>query len=181
MNSLNYVNDVFLAELLNVDQKGFSFWTLIDDFGFDHVHPMLVHFPVALGVFGVFVYILTYIFKQQSPCWKSMSFLIILFAFISALVAATSGGLFAYNLHETPGKIEGWHSTMATITTILFGLGCLIQIWGYYKWRDLWKYKHWCLLIYILAAICVLITAFLGSGMVFNFLVNPTMVGGPSA
>ena len=69
-------------------------------FDTSHFHPMLVHFPIALVIFGFLAELASLFFKKEA-CLSKLGFYLLILGTLSAL-AAWFTGLFAKNtLAET--------------------------------------------------------------------------------
>lgn len=136
-----------------------------------HIHPMLVHFPIALTLLGVLFAALR-LYKPEKfthPCGE----FILYFATLSAILAAITGGMFTphfadYFLHQA----KNIHSTFAGITVTFI---CIAS--AFYLGRRLFKkYADKLHLVgfvfYLLAALSVAITGFLGGVLVYNDLLK---------
>lgn len=136
-----------------------------------HIHPMLVHFPIALTLLGVLLAALQ-LYKPEKfhyPCGE----IILYFATVSAILAATAGGLFTPNFTESKLiQAENIHSAFAGITVMLL---CIASL--FYAVRYRFKEKAAALQkigfgFYVAAALSVSVTGFLGGVLVYNDLIN---------
>ena len=170
-----------VGKILPVDEQPFTFFTLVQDFGFDHVHPIFVHFPISIGIFGTLVYFLTYFFKSNDKGWQFFSFFILFFAAIAAGCTLATGAMYTFNLTGDPNTATTWHQNMAILTVFLFGLGVFLQILSFILKQNIFYCKTLCLFIYGFACISVMVTGFIGGSIVYDFLLNPSLVGGTGA
>lgn len=147
-------------------------------FDTSHIHPMLVHFPIALTLLGVLFEGL-YLFKPAKfryPCGE----LILYFATISALSAATAGSLFTPDFTNPElAQAKNIHSTFAGITVTLLCItsaiyltmtfiGCYIPRFACYN-SQMHKTGF---VFYILSALMVSVTGFYGGILVYNDLLR---------
>ncbi|MFE6167788.1 DUF2231 domain-containing protein [Viridibacillus arvi] len=94
------------------------------------LHPLIVHFPIALLVFGAVIEILNVFFKKETL--NKFGTLLITFGVISGIFALLSGEgaeEFAFQnwgrgLHD---QVE-LHSLFANISIILFGILAIVKI-----------------------------------------------------
>ena len=140
-------------------------------FDTSHIHPMLVHFPIALTLLGVLFSALR-LYKPDKfvyPCGE----IILYFATVSAILAATAGSLFTPDFtNPVLVQAKNSHSTFAGITMTFL---CIASVF-YFGRHFLKKYESVLhkagFLFYALAAISVAITGFLGGVIVYNDLLK---------
>lgn len=140
-------------------------------FDTSHIHPMLVHFPIALTLLGVLLAGLQ-LYRPEKfrfPCGE----ILLYFATASAILAASAGSLFTPNFTEaTLAQAKNVHSTFAGITVTLLCTASAFYLGRYY----FKKYTHQMLklgfILYVLAALSVAITGFLGGVLVYNDLLK---------
>jgi uncharacterized membrane protein len=93
-----------------------------------HLHNKLVHFPIALGLFGAFFLLLSY----RYPNYKWPARILLLFAGLFALLAMPAGD------HQS-GEFEGsslvkvlqWHATAGLVTCILIWVSFLLSFFEF--------------------------------------------------
>lgn len=177
-SSLAMASNPALAVILPANEPDYSIWTMLQDYGLDRVHPTFVHYPIALGLFGVLLYYITYFFKKNDACWKFFSFFVLFFAEIAALCTLGTGAMYSYGLNGNAHVATNWHQNMAILTVLLFGVPVLVQILSYIFKKDLWYLKTFCLVLYTLGALSVATTGFIGGSIVYDYLINPTVISG---
>ncbi len=134
-----------------------------------HLHPMLVHFPIALVVFGFLAYLASVFFKKQSFLPKTGFFLLII-GTLAALAAVLSGDLFTSEMTGEAGLVRETHEMFAWIT-----LGLLIAtaaLWTLLKMKkkDESSLKWLVLGLYGFATLSVMLTGFYGGNLVYNYM-----------
>lgn len=140
-------------------------------FNVDHIHPMLVHFPIALTLLGVLFAALR-LYKPNKfafPCGEY----ILYFATASAILAAMAGGAFTPNFtNPVLAQAKNIHSTFAGITVTFL---CIASVF-YFGRHFLKKYSEALqkagFAFYVLAALSVSVTGFLGGVIVYNDLLK---------
>src|SRR5674476_1411539 len=80
-----------------------------------HFHPMLVHFPIALVVFGFIAEIAALYFKKEIYLSR-MGFILLIFGTLSAITAWLTGTLFTSEMAGAAGEIKNTHELFAWIT-----------------------------------------------------------------
>ncbi|TAL64328.1 MAG: hypothetical protein EPN88_11125, partial [Bacteroidetes bacterium] len=94
-----------------------------------HLHPMIVHFPVALITVGFIADVASLFFKSEKCLSKTGYYLMILGA-LAAIAAWSTGQLFTNE--PTQGEVVSIfskHETGALITMILMIIGSAFRIW----------------------------------------------------
>jgi uncharacterized membrane protein len=138
-------------------------------FSTDHLHPMLVHFPIALVAFGFLAEILSFIYKKEI-CLPKISFFLLIFGSISALVALTTGALFTADMSGAAGEVQETHEMFAWITLGLLCVTSFLRILLIKQKEENSKLKMISFIFYSLAAISVSITGFYGGTLVYNYM-----------
>jgi uncharacterized membrane protein len=141
-------------------------------FNTDHLHPIIVHFPVALITVGFFAEVASLIFKKEK-CLSKTGFYLMIFGTLGAIAAWSSGQLFTEE--PTQGeilKIFNYHETGALITMILMIVGSAFRIWLVAKMKEETTLKWISFGLYLLAVIAVTYTGFMGGTMVYNFMIG---------
>lgn len=140
-------------------------------FDTSHIHPMLVHFPIALALLGVVLESLS-MYKPDKfhyPCGE----ILLYFATASAILAATSGGLFTPDFTISQlAQAKDIHSTFAGITVTLLCIASACYVSRYFFKKYSHSIRKAGLVFYLLAAITVSVTGFLGGVLVYNDLLK---------
>lgn len=140
-------------------------------FDTSHIHPMLVHFPIALTLLGV-LFAAVHQFKPEKfpyPCGE----IILYFATLSAILAATAGGLFTPDFTEPKlMAAENIHSSFAGLTVTLLCIATLLYASRYRFKKQTRVLQKMGFVVYILAALSVSVTGFLGGALVYNDLMG---------
>lgn len=134
-----------------------------------HLHPMLVHFPIALIAFGFLAEIASRLFKKE-VCLSTVSFYLLIFGTLSAFAALITGALFTSEMSGTSGSIKETHEMFAWITVGTAMITSVFRI--VLKMRSLEQTKlQWvAFVLYGLAALLVSITGFYGGTLVYNYM-----------
>ena len=140
-------------------------------FDTSHIHPMLVHFPIALTLLGVLLEALN-IFRPRFfkyPCGE----ILLYFATLSAIIAAIAGGLFTPDFTKQELiQAKNIHSTFAGITVTLLCLASVFYVSRYIFRKENEVIRKIGFGFYILAALSVAVTGFLGGVIVYNDLLK---------
>jgi uncharacterized membrane protein len=141
-------------------------------FNTDDIHPMIVHFPVALIIAGFLAEVVSHIFKGEK-CFSKTAFYLMILGALAAVVAWATGHLFANE--PTQGEILGVfvkHKTGALITMLIMILGSAFRIWLVVQKKEETQLKWIAFGFYLLAFAAVSFTGFMGGTMVYNFMMS---------
>ena len=139
-------------------------------FNIVHLHPMIVHFPVALITVGFLAEVVSLFFKNEKCLSKTGLYLMVLGA-LSAIAAWSTGQLFTNE--PTQGEIVRVfenHETGALITMILMIIGSAFRIYLMIRKKEETQLKWIAFGFYFLAFAAVTFTGFMGGTMVYNFM-----------
>ena len=134
-----------------------------------HLHPMLVHFPIALIVVG-FIFDIAAILYKKEVCLSAVGFYLLILGTLAALTALTTGALFTSEMTGAAGAVKDTHELFAWITVgnlvVLTAFRILLKIQNKENTSLNWV----ALALYGLAAISVSITGFYGGTLVYNYM-----------
>ena len=123
-----------------------------------HLHPMLVHFPIALVAIG-FVADFIYVFIKKEECFSKMGFYLLIAGTLAALATLLSGVLFTSEMAGT-----AWITVILLIVTL--ALRTIVSV----KKIENNLFKWLIFIMYGLAALSVSITGFFGGTLVYNYM-----------
>ena len=133
-----------------------------------HLHPMLVHFPIALVAFG-FLADLASMFVKKELCFSKMSFYLLITGTLAAMAAVFTGVVFTSDMSGTAGAVMEKHEFIAFVTLSFLVITSAFRILllrqpnnNIFKWVSF--------VFYALAAIAVSVTGFLGGTLVYNYM-----------
>lgn len=141
-------------------------------FNSTHIHPMIVHFPIALILVGFLADVVFLFFKEQK-CLSKMGLYLMVLGTLAAGAAFLTGNLFT--VEPTEGSIVGIferHETFALITLLILTVGSLIRIGVMVLKKEQPFYKWLVFGLYFLGAVSVGITGFLGGSMVMDYMIG---------
>jgi len=87
-------------------------------FSTSHLHPMLVHFPIALVAIGFLAEFAFLLFKKE-VCLTKMGLYLLVIGTLAACATWLSGDLFTSEMSGAAGEIRETHELLATITVVL--------------------------------------------------------------
>jgi uncharacterized membrane protein len=124
--------------------RNLDWWSVIKASASSHNHNKIVHFPVALGLAGVFFGLLAYKFQSLRSHSRWMLFL----AGIGAILAVLSGLAAAENVEPAAQEVLKAHRGQGLITCGLIWLAWILSfVESARKW-------HWVLLLFLGVVIC---------------------------
>jgi uncharacterized membrane protein len=137
-------------------------------FNINHLHPMIVHFPVALIIVGFITEVVSLFFKSEK--WLSKTgFYLMLLGTLSAIAAWSTGQFFTN--HPDEGEILSVfhkHETGALITMLSLIIGSAFRIWLLAKSKEETSLKWIVFVFYLVGFIAVAFTGLMGGIMVFS-------------
>lgn len=134
-----------------------------------HIHPMLIHFPIAIIGIGFIADLASLVFKKEA-CLSKTGFYLLIAGTVSALFAVLSGALFTAEMSGSAGKIQETHELFAWVTLGLLIIASLLRIFISAKKKENTNLKWIAFALYGLAAISVSITGFFGGTLVYNYM-----------
>lgn len=130
---------------------------------------MLVHFPIALIVFGFIADLASILFKKEA-CLSKFGFYLLLFGTLASISALLTGILFTSEMLGAAGEIKETHELFAWITVGTLVALSAFRIFLKAKDRESSNLIWITLALYGLAAIAVSITGFYGGTLVYNYM-----------
>jgi len=138
----------------------------------EHIHPMIVHFPVALIFIGFIAEVLSLFFKSEK-CLSKTGFYLMILGTVAAIAAWVSGQLFTSHPFDSGFmKLFEKHEKGALITMIVMVIGLIFRIWLVARKKESTMLKWIAFGFYLLGFASVSFTGFIGGKMVYDFLIN---------
>jgi len=141
-------------------------------FNLNHIHPMLVHFPIALILAG-FLADLISLFIKKERCLAKTGLYLMALGTLSAIATFISGNFFT--THPEEGSIHEifeLHETGALLTIIIMLIGSIIRIFLIVKKKEDTNLKWLVFVFYLAGVIAVSLTGFWGGSMVFDYMMS---------
>jgi uncharacterized membrane protein len=134
-----------------------------------HFHPMLVHFPIALVLFG-FIFDAISLFFKKEPCLSKSGFYLLLVGTLSGIAAWLSGILFTSDLSGAAGEIKETHELLALLTVITLVITSALRIYLKVKNKENSNAKWLAFILYAVATLLVSATGFFGGTLVYSYM-----------
>ena len=134
-----------------------------------HLHPMLVHFPIALVLAGFVADIASAIFKKE-VCLSKAGLYLLLAGTVAAVVTWLSGALFTSEMEGDAGRMRETHEMFASLTTVFLIITASLRLYTEIRQPAGTLFKKLVFGLYGLSAVSVAITGFYGGTLVYNYL-----------
>ena len=141
-------------------------------FSTTHIHPVIVHFPIALIIVGFLADVVSLFFKEEK-CLSKAGFWLMILGTLAAVAAWGSGHLFTSELDQ--GEIARTfyrHKTGALITMIIMLLGTTLRVYLVSRKKEETSLRWIVFLLYFLGFLGVTFTGFMGGTMVYSFMLG---------
>lgn len=132
------------------------------------LHPMLVHFPIALALVALLADVASYLFKNT--CWLNKAAVALtVLAALGALASLTSGFMFTKPTAGLAEVIKLVHIKYAITTTILLCIAALVALFAMirYSYKNV-ALKYSVTILLIAAAVFVSLTGMEGGSIVYD-------------
>lgn len=145
------------------------------------IHPMLVHFPIALILVG-FLFATITLFcgkcckkcatsdhgKSSVSCMEKVGFYLLTLGSLSAVAALAAGYLFTKEMVGVMGEMRTTHASMALAAMVVAIIACAIYAYYIYSTKKVRQVLYIGYALYVIAAVLIGITGHLGGEMVFG-------------
>ena len=138
-------------------------------FSTSHIHPMLVHFPVALILIGFLAELAALVYKKEI-CLTKFGLYLLIAGTLAAIFTWFSGALFTAKMEGAAGHIRETHELIALTAVILAIITSIIRIYIIRQKEEKPGMKKIAFLFYVLAAIAIGLTGFFGGTLVYNYM-----------
>lgn len=136
-----------------------------------HLHPMVVHFPIALIIVGFAADFLGLFIRKEAWLVKA-GFWLMLLGFLAALVAFGTGYFFTSEMEGDPGIVRHRHEIFAILTLISISLSSVFRVIIVILKKEGSGLKYISLGLYFLAFSFVSITGYIGGSLVMDYLIG---------
>lgn len=140
-------------------------------FTIQHIHPMVVHFPIALILVG-FMAELFYLFFRKEPFLQAASFWLFCAGAVTAALAYASGLFLTKELYGEAGVVQSSHELFAELTVIIALVGAAFKIYLKAEGKENGFLKWIAFAFYAATTIFVSITGYYGGVLVYGYLIK---------
>ena len=138
-------------------------------FDTSHLHPMLVHFPIALVIIGYIAELASLIFKKEL-CLSKFSLYLLITGTLAAIATWLSGVLFTPEMAGVAGSVKESHELFAFVTILLLIITSVVRLIIVFGKKENKNLKWIAFCLYGLAALTVSFTGYLGGSLVYNYM-----------
>lgn len=138
-------------------------------FDTSHLHPMIVHFPIALAMVGLFFEI---IFYKKGNLRPACGEFILYLASLSIIAAWLTGSFFTASLSGEANAIKEQHELFATLSTVCLVLTSAVYLYIRFGKRKKKVLNQIGLAFYALSAALIAVTGFLGGNLVYSYMIG---------
>ncbi|MEG1611176.1 MAG: DUF2231 domain-containing protein [Alistipes sp.] len=131
-----------------------------------HLHPMLVHFPIALALVALVFDLAAYYFKHE---WLNKAAVTLtLFAALGACAAIFSGVFLTKPVAGLAATLKDQHVMYAMVATVFLALSTLVGLISLLKYLHATKLRYLFTVCLLVAAIFISLTGMVGGSIVYD-------------
>lgn len=131
-----------------------------------HLHPMIVHFPIALALVALLFDLGAYYFKKD---WLNKTAVtLIVLAALGAIVAILSGFFFTKPVAGLAATLRSEHIMYAILSTVFLVIASVIGLIALLKYNYHTKLQYTFTIFMLLAAVCISLTGMIGGSIVYD-------------
>jgi uncharacterized membrane protein len=138
-------------------------------FDTSHLHPMLVHFPIALVVVGLFFEVIFFRKGNEKPVCGE---LILYLSCLAAIVALFTGIFFTRPLSGGALAVKQQHELLAIFSTIFLALTSAVYLYRRFGGKDRKTLSIVGIILYFISFALVGATGFLGGNLVYSYMIG---------
>jgi len=138
-------------------------------FSLTELHPMLVHFPIALVTVGFLAELLSFFIKKET-CLPKISLYLLLLGTLAAIGALLAGGLFTSEMSGEAGIVRETHASLALLTLLFLIVTSILRITPLLTKKPSKSIDRLAFIFYLLAVISVSATGYFGGTLVYNYM-----------
>ena len=136
-----------------------------------HLHPIMVHFPIALITVGFLFDLIAMVYKKE-PCLSKAGFWLEILGMAGVVVAFGTGYFFTSEMEGEAGIIREKHELFATITLISIVVATFFRIIANYLNKKNIAISWLSLGLYFISMVMVSVTGYLGGSLVIDFMIG---------
>lgn len=132
---------------------------------------MIVHFPIALILFGFLAEVLSHILKKENWLIKA-AFWLMMAGTLAAIMGYLTGEYFTQELTGEAGELKEKHELFAKITMYVMIAASAFRLWLLYSHKSETNLKWIVFTLFLVAATTIGIVGFLGGSLVYNYMIG---------
>jgi uncharacterized membrane protein len=137
----------------------------------EHIHPMLVHFPIVLILTGFLAEVI-YLFFRKNNLFREAGFWLLCVGALTVVAAYFSGAFLTDELYGAAGTIQSTHELFAEFTVFSALIGAIFKVYLKIEGREESPLKWIAFAIYAVTTILVCITGYYGGVLVYEYLMK---------
>ena len=137
----------------------------------EHIHPMVVHFPIAL-IIGGYVAEITYLFFRKEPVLKEFHFWLLAAGSVSAFAAYFSGAFLTSAVPPEATAVFSRHELFAELTVFTTLVNTALMLYLKMEKKDETKLKWLTFVLNSITVILLFITGHNGGVLVYEYLLK---------
>jgi uncharacterized membrane protein len=140
-------------------------------FSADHIHPMVVHFPIAL-IFAGFLAEVIFLFFRKEPLLKEFHFWLVAVGSLSAFAAYFSGAFLTRSVPPAASVIHSRHELFAELTVFAALLNTALMVYLKLEKKEESNLKWLSFALNTITVVLLAITAHFGGVLVYDYLLK---------
>jgi uncharacterized membrane protein len=140
-------------------------------FSADHIHPMVVHFPIAL-IFAGFLAEVVFLFFIKEPLLKEFHFWLVAVGSLSAFAAYFSGAFLTGTVPPAATVIHSRHELFAELTVFAALVNAALMIYLKLEKKDETNLKWLSFALNTFTVALLFLTAHFGGVLVYDYLLK---------
>ena len=140
-------------------------------FKLEHVHPMIVHFPIALVIAG-YIAEVVYLFFKKLNIIREAGFWLLCFGALAVVAAYFSGAFLTKELYGAAGTIQSTHELFAEFTVFTSLIGATLKVYLRIENKEESFLKWIAFAFYTASVVLISITGYYGGVLVFEYLMK---------
>ena len=137
----------------------------------EHIHPMVVHFPIAL-IIGGYVAEITHLFFRKEPVLKVFHFWLLAAGSVSAFAAYFSGAFLTSAVPPEATVVFSRHELFAELTVFTTLVNTALMLYLKLEKKDETKLKWLTFVLNSITVILLFITGHNGGVLVYEYLLK---------
>jgi len=137
----------------------------------EHIHPMVVHFPIALILAG-YVVEAVYLFFRNEPVLKEFHFWLLAAGSLSAFAAYFSGAFLTSAVPPAATAVFSRHELFAELTVFAALVNTALMLYLKVEKKDETRLKWLAFALNTITVILLLLTAYHGGVLVYEYLLK---------
>lgn len=140
-------------------------------FSADHIHPMVVHFPIAL-IFAGFLAEVIFLFFRKEPILKEFHFWLVMIGSLSAFAAYFSGAFLTGTVPPEATLIHNRHELFAELTVFAALVNAALMVYLKLEKKEETTLKWLSFALNTLTVVLLFLTAHFGGVLVYDYLLK---------